>query len=692
MKKKKFILGMIISMAVMYPQNLMADNSEEQVISDFSDGILYEDTEAETGLFSSGDTYADKDVMLDDKEKTADEVQLYGSTDDYAQNQIELNQYYNASELIDSWGYMLRLNIPKDGRIKIKVIDCNTKVFDTIFYLPDTSDTFTARYWKEVGIDSVDSGWITVNSGIYIPKFHTRGDINREARLIVEYQGEDEYNGEKENNDTYDNANVIEPNIVYEGNYSKNKDIDMYKFQMQKSGLAVINIKENDDPGYASIYEEDVKGNIYDIKRIMNSGRLRLAPGNYFIKVSPNLFSDDSEYSLNVNVTYEEPEVFEQEKNNVRSQANVKQANTWYTGNLNTKEDIDYFRFDIEKRSYLALEFKVPRQLTPGIIGITLYDSQMKMLQSQKNTANPYFITEEKVYPAGTYYVRVEGGDFNKDYSFNLNQREVASKKNIADLSFSKIPSMQYTGKNITPLPVIKDGKNVLENGKDYTLSYNKNKNIGSAGIKITGIGNYTGTKIIKFNIVPKKVSLNAVKQSGNGKLKISWTKSSGAQGYEIYRYIKPNGTYRKVKSISNVNTLNYTDSGLKNGTKYYYKIRAYKKVSGKTYYSAYSNIRYSTTTNAAPKIEGTYTFNSSNYGTVTLTIYKSGSTYYVRAYGRGGKMNTTEVLYKYGNGYKAFYDHKGGDVFISVSNVTSSGIKVNFPRISEFNGTYKRQ
>ena len=144
----------------------------------------------------------------------------------------------------------------------------------------------------------------------------------------------------------------------------------------------------------------------------------------------------------------------------------------------------------------------------------------------------------------------MEGGDFNKDYSFNLNQREVASKKNIADLSFSKIPSMQYTGKNITPLPVIKDGKNVLENGKDYTLSYNKNKNIGSAGIKITGIGNYTGTKIIKFNIVPKKVSLNAVKQSGNGKLKISWTKSSGAQGYEIYRYIKPNGTYRKVKSI----------------------------------------------------------------------------------------------------------------------------------------------
>ena len=33
--------------------------------------ILYEDTEAETGLFSSGDTYADKDVMLDDKEKNS---------------------------------------------------------------------------------------------------------------------------------------------------------------------------------------------------------------------------------------------------------------------------------------------------------------------------------------------------------------------------------------------------------------------------------------------------------------------------------------------------------------------------------------------------------------------------------------------------------------------------------------------
>ena len=565
--------------------------------------------------------------------------------------------------------------------------------------MPITSSLYEARWWKEVGVNSVDSGWITVKPGIYIPKFHTRNKINREAKLIVEYQRINDYYGETENNDTYDTATYIEPNITYEGNYSKRDDIDIYKFQMQQSGLAVINLKNNIskyDYSY-TLYEEDKYGNIYEIKRISGSGRVRLPEGNYFIEIKSYTSQAYGEYALNVAVTYETPLAFEQEKNNVKSQANEKQANTWYTGNLNTLADVDFFKILIDKNSYLAIEFKVPRQLEPDIISITLYDSQLNELQSARNTSNPYLITKEKLYPEGAYYICIRseenyGEAFEEDYSFSLKQREAVSRKNIAALSFSKVSPMQYTGKAITPVPVVKDGDTVLQKGTDFTVTYNKNKNIGSAGIKITGIGNYTGTKTIKFDIVPKKVSLKSVKQAGKGKLKISWTKSSGAQGYEIYRYIKPNGTYRKIKSLSNVNTVTYTNSGLKNNTKYYYKVRAYKKVSGKTYYSAYSNIISNTTIDTTPKIEGTYIFNSTDYGKIRLTIYKNGGIYYVKAYGRGGKMNTTQILYRYGNEYKAFYDHKDGDLFFSISNVTSSSIKVIFPQIREFNGNYKKQ
>lgn len=690
--RKKILVGSILGLLMVFGSSEIFAAEIDKGTELFSDSTNSEGWSWESEkLFSDGGNFTAKDKNEESPEEIEGEENTVSAPWDPTID-LELNTEYNVinMETFDNtmnngtMCYLFKTQIPENGRIRIEISDCTFKVIQNFLSLDGWGPS---TFWK-IGVDNYDSGWITVKPGELSGYIYTYDvDINREARFIIRYERQNEYLGESEENDTYDTATLIQPNQTYEGNYSKSGDKDIYKFHMDSPGRAEIVIQNENEKAEGVLYEEDENGNVYKIAEINKVKNVRLQAGNFFIDTCPS-----RQYSVRVGVEYESPDAFEQEKNNVRSQANEKQVNTWYTGNLNTPEDIDYFRFDIAKKSYLSMEFKVPRQLEPNIIGITLYDSQLNELQSAKNTANPYLCTKEKVYPAGTYYIRIEGGDFDKDYSFNLNQREVASRKNIAELSFSKISSMQYTGKNITPTPVIKDGDTVLKEGRDYTLSYNKNKNIGSAGIKITGIGNYTGTKIIKFNIVPKKVSLNSVKQSGNGKLKISWTKSSGAQGYEIYRYIKPNETYRKVKSISNVNTLNYTDSGLKNGTKYYYKIRAYKKVSGQTYYSAYSNIRYSTTTNAAPKIEGTYTFNSSNYGTVTLTIYKSGSTYYVRAYGRGGKMNTTEVLYKYGNGYKAFYDHKGGDVFISVSNVTSSGIKVNFPRISEFNGTYKRQ
>lgn len=58
-------------------------------------------------------------------------------------------------------------------------------------------------------------------------------------------------------------------------------------------------------------------------------------------------------------------------------------------------------------------------------------------------------------------------------------------------------------------------------------------------------------------------------------------------------RYIVPcskNGKYVCVKK--NLKAAKYTDKKLKKGKTYYYKVRAYKKVNGKTITGAYSAIR----------------------------------------------------------------------------------------------------
>jgi len=67
--------------------------------------------------------------------------------------------------------------------------------------------------------------------------------------------------------------------------------------------------------------------------------------------------------------------------------------------------------------------------------------------------------------------------------------------------------------------------------------------------------------------------SLSAV--AGNQKIDLSWNSVSGATSYQVMRRTSPGGTYSTV--ASNVTNTSYTNSGLTNGTTYYYIVRAKK-------------------------------------------------------------------------------------------------------------------
>lgn len=55
---------------------------------------------------------------------------------------------------------------------------------------------------------------------------------------------------------------------------------------------------------------------------------------------------------------------------------------------------------------------------------------------------------------------------------------------------------------------------------------------------------------------------------------KVSWSKVSGASGYEVYRATSKNGTYKKIKTTK---TTSFRDTKLASKHKYYYRVRAYK-------------------------------------------------------------------------------------------------------------------
>lgn len=69
--------------------------------------------------------------------------------------------------------------------------------------------------------------------------------------------------------------------------------------------------------------------------------------------------------------------------------------------------------------------------------------------------------------------------------------------------------------------------------------------------------------------------------------LKLSWNKVSSVSGYQLQQY-KNN----KWTTIKNTTSNSCTVSSLKAGTTYKFRVRSYKTVNGKKYYSAWSKVQ----------------------------------------------------------------------------------------------------
>lgn len=125
-----------------------------------------------------------------------------------------------------------------------------------------------------------------------------------------------------------------------------------------------------------------------------------------------------------------------------------------------------------------------------------------------------------------------------------------------------------------------------MEEGKQYSAEYVNNKNVGTATVTITGIGEYTGTIIRKFTIFPKASKLTKTVLTKRG-IKLNWKKQTEqTDGYQIQYF-----TYEGVKNTKFINknkTTSYTITNL-NSRGYSIRIRTYKAVDGKKYYSSWS-------------------------------------------------------------------------------------------------------
>ncbi len=87
--------------------------------------------------------------------------------------------------------------------------------------------------------------------------------------------------------------------------------------------------------------------------------------------------------------------------------------------------------------------------------------------------------------------------------------------------------------------------------------------------------------------------------------IKLSWSKVTGASGYQLFRSTSKNGTYKAFKTLTSGSTTSHINkAGLAAGKTYYYKMRPYINISGKKVYGkTYSAVKSAKTKPATPSL-----------------------------------------------------------------------------------------
>lgn len=127
-------------------------------------------------------------------------------------------------------------------------------------------------------------------------------------------------------------------------------------------------------------------------------------------------------------------------------------------------------------------------------------------MSSQTLTKNDYTAEYYNNINVGTANVIVSG---KGDLDMLVSKADFAIvAKSISNLQISHIPTQYYDNSAaIKPDVTVKYNGVKLKKGTDYTLSYEDNHNVGTATVKIKGIGNYKGTATVNFEIVDEEDS-----------------------------------------------------------------------------------------------------------------------------------------------------------------------------------------
>lgn len=408
-------------------------------------------------------------------------------------------------------------------------------------------------------------------------------------------------------------------------------------------------IRKVDKDQYTEVYTMKIRGGDTSI----STPNLGLPKGEYYIKIAGTgnttgtLLSGTS-YPVNYDVCIKAKTASDREveSNDSAATANtVKNGKTYY-GSTSSSSDKDYYKIKMSKAGYLQIKFGHKNsQSTASCYNVVLYNKDNSEIYKFTNTGTETSYTSCKLgLDAGEYYVCVSQAStlYTGDYTICLTQKAAsgwetenngdwASADNIqvgkavkgvitgysSDEDYYRftLTKAQYINFSLAHEKINDAGRcwyvtlynaNAKRGYQDYDhiYSYAGSTYTESSAVKLSRGTYYLKVQPYAKNAVDKeytlcvnkignkKTSVTSVKSTAYNKLKVSWKVVPAAASYQVYRSTKKDGDYQNIKTIDSVGTSSWTDSSVKTGKTYYYKIKVVVKTQNGNQTSGFSNVK----------------------------------------------------------------------------------------------------
>ena len=440
--------------------------------------------------------------------------------------------------------------------------------------------------------------------------------------------------------DSLSSATALKTDVSSVGNLNNKEDVEYFTYTTDGSdsfySMEVAAIGTEGRLIYAVYDNPELleSGRIYD--SVVDHGRKdtvnlkkKLQPNKtYYIRVAS--YSDISgenplEYSLLV-------KQYKDDVKDIANSAKTVKVLSKVSAALQNGADIDFFKITLDKAdAFYTFNFQNTTQAQN--VYFNIYNDKNCTECVKDGVAYPKSNTtydlENILVPGNTYYIKVSRHDdeiSNVSYNFKLTQVKddvkntgTTAKKislnntysykiqNKVDEDWFMFTTANYTDYIVSCQNITKNAQISIriysdKNGVNEIYSKTVYQKSALAGddrqIKLTPYKTYyikiTGdVASYKMGVSAKGPQNAKVKNTKASKKKVtvSWSKVNKANGYEIWKATK-NGKFKRVKTFTSAKTVSWTDTSVKKGTTYKYKIRAFAKKGKTKYYSAFSAVR----------------------------------------------------------------------------------------------------